>query len=228
MKARNDATSELCMTTITPQILLKAYAAGIFPMAESAEDESLYWIDPDKRGILPFDAFHVPRRLQRTVRSARFDIKVDEDFDQVIDACARSGPGRSSTWINSRIRSLYAQLFRMGFCHTVEAWADGKLVGGLYGVKIGAAFFGESMFTIERDASKVALVHLVARLIHGGFELLDTQFVTDHLSRFGTVEVSRETYHQLLEHALQHDGDFHSFVGDGDAGAVLQLVSQTS
>ena len=216
------------MTTITPQILLKAYAAGIFPMAESADDDSLYWIDPDKRGILPFDAFHVPRRLQRTVRSGRFEIKVDTDFEQVIDACARDAPGRSSTWINERIRSLYGQLFRMGFCHTVETWLDGQLVGGLYGVKIGAAFFGESMFTIERDASKVALVHLVARLIHGGFSLLDTQFVTEHLSRFGTIEISREAYHELLEAALRSEGDFHSFAEDGSSEVVLQLVSQTS
>lgn len=216
------------MTTITPQILLKAYAAGIFPMAESAEDDSLYWIDPDKRGILPLDAFHVPRRLRRTVRSGRFTVEVDKSFDQVIGACASDAPGRGSTWINTRIRSLYAQLFRMGFCHTVETWLDGELVGGLYGVKIGAAFFGESMFSTERDASKVALVHLVARLIHGGFELLDTQFVTEHLSRFGTIEVNRDNYHGMLESALERDGDFHSFVDDGDAGAVLQLVSQTS
>lgn len=216
------------MTTITPQILLKAYAAGIFPMAESAEDDALYWIDPDKRGVLPLDGFHVPRRLRRTVRSGTFTIKVDEDFEGVIDACARDLPGRDSTWINSRIKSLYAQLFRMGFCHTVEAWRDDRLVGGLYGVKIGAAFFGESMFSLERDASKVALVHLVARLKHGGFELLDTQFVTDHLARFGTMEVDRETYHRMLEPALQKDGDFHSFVEDGDPGAVLQFVSQTS
>ena len=216
------------MTTITPQILLKAYAAGIFPMAESAEDDALYWIDPDKRGVLPLDSFHVPRRLRRTVRSGQFEIKVDENFEGVIGACARDLPGRDSTWINSRIKSLYAQLFRMGFCHTVEAWRDGRLVGGLYGVKIGAAFFGESMFSLERDASKVALVHLVARLVHGGFELLDTQFVTDHLARFGTLEVDRETYHRMLEPALQKDGDFHSFCEDGDPGAVLQLVSQTS
>lgn len=216
------------MTTITPQILLKAYAAGIFPMAESADDESLYWIDPDSRGVLPLDAFHMPRRLRRTVRSGRFTIRIDQDFDQVIAACARAAPGRHSTWINDRIRSLYAQLFRMGFCHTVEAWIDDRLVGGLYGVRIGAAFFGESMFSLERDASKVALVHLVARLIHGGFDLLDTQFVTEHLARFGTIEISREAYHQILERALQHDADFHSFSGDGDAAAVLQLVSQTS
>lgn len=216
------------MTAITPQILLKAYAAGIFPMAESADDESLYWIDPDKRGVLPLDGFHLPRRLRRTVRSAKFTIEVDKAFERVIDACASEAPGRHGTWINPRIRSLYLQLFRMGFCHTVETWQNGELVGGLYGVKIGAAFFGESMFSKERDASKVALVHLVARLNHGGFELLDTQFVTEHLSRFGTIEFSRKKYHQMLEHALQRDADFHSFVGDGDPDAVLQLVSQTS
>ena len=216
------------MTAITPQILLKAYAAGIFPMAESAEDDSLYWIDPDLRGVLPLDDFHLPRRLRRTVKSGRFTVHVDREFEQVIDACASDAPGRSSTWINSRIRSLYAQLFRMGFCHTVETWLDGRLVGGLYGVRIGAAFFGESMFSRERDASKVALVHLVARLKHGGFELLDTQFVTEHLSRFGTIEVSREDYHQLLEQALIRDAEFYSLPDDGDVETVLQLVSQTS
>lgn len=216
------------MTAITPQILLKAYTAGIFPMAESADDDSLYWIDPDKRGVLPLDGFHLPRRLRRTVRSARFTIQIDTAFEQVIDACASEAPDRCGTWINSRIRTLYVQLFHMGYCHSVETWKDGNLVGGLYGVKIGAAFFGESMFTVERDASKVALVHLVARLNHAGFELLDTQFVTEHLSRFGTIEISRKKYHQMLEHALQRDADFHSFVGDGDPGTVLQLVSQTS
>ena len=216
------------MNPITPQILLKAYAAGIFPMAESADDDALYWIDPDKRGILPLDGFHLPRRLRRTVRSARFEIRTDTAFGEVIEACAGSGPGRESTWINPRIRSLYEQLFRMGFCHTVETWQDDELVGGLYGVKIGAAFFGESMFSKVRDASKIALVHLVARLNAGGFELLDTQFVTEHLSQFGTVEVSRDEYHVRLERALKGDADFYSFAGDGDPDAVLQLVSQMS
>ena len=216
------------MTPITPQILLKAYAAGIFPMAENVEDDALYWIDPDKRGILPLDGFHLPRRLRRTVRAAPFEIRIDTAFGDVIEACAGEAPGRESTWINPRIRSLYEQLFRMGFCHSVEAWDGEDLVGGLYGVKIGAAFFGESMFARARDASKIALVHLVARLIAGRFELLDTQFVTDHLSRFGTIEVSRDDYHARLERALQNDGDFYSFAGDGDAGAVLQLVSQMS
>ena len=212
------------MTIITPQILLKAYAAGIFPMAESADDDALYWIDPDRRGLLPLDAVHVPRRLRRTIRSRRFEVRTDTAFDDVIDACAKVGAGRESTWINTRIRSLYGQLFRLGVCHTVETWRDGRLVGGLYGVAIGAAFFGESMFARERDASKVALIHLAARLVHGGFELLDTQFVTDHLARFGTIEVSRETYHRRLEQALQHGADFTAFGDDDDPDRVLALV----
>jgi leucyl/phenylalanyl-tRNA--protein transferase len=216
------------MTAITPHILLKAYAAGIFPMAENAGDDALYWIDPDKRGVLPLDAVHLPRRLRRTIKSQKFEIRVDTQFDAVIEACAQRLPRRESTWINGKIRSLYQQLFKLGFCHSVEAWRDGQLVGGLYGVRLGGAFFGESMFTLERDASKVALIHLVARLNHGGFALLDTQFVTEHLSRFGTVEVSRDDYHVQLERALAVDADFHSFDGDSDCDAVLQLVSQTS
>lgn len=213
------------MTTITPQILLKAYAAGIFPMAESAEDSSLYWIDPEQRGVIPLDGFHVPRRLARTVRQAPFEIRTDCDFDGVITACATPQPGRVSTWINERIRSLYGQLFRMGFCHTVECWREGRLVGGLYGVRIGAAFFGESMFSDERDASKVALVHLVARLKAGGFHLLDTQFVTEHLMRFGAREVAREEYHTLLEDALTADADFTAFTADADPEHVLALAT---
>ena len=165
------------MSTITPQILLKAYAAGIFPMAESAEDTALYWIDPERRGIIPLEHFHIPRRLRKTIRHQDFDIRIDTDFEGVISACAESMPGRRSTWINQRIRSLYGELFRLGHVHTVECWRDGRLVGGLYGVRVGAVFFGESMFSRERDASKVALVHLVARLNAGGFFLLDTQFV---------------------------------------------------
>ncbi len=216
------------MTAITPQILLKAYAAGIFPMAESADDDALYWIDPDDRGVLPLDAIHIPRRLRRTIRAGKFEIRIDTQFDEVIEACARGEAARESTWINPRIRALYSQLFSLGFCHTVEAWHGGHLAGGLYGVRLGGAFFGESMFTRERDASKVALVHLAARLIHGGFELLDTQFVTEHLAQFGTTEVSRERYHAQLERALNIQADFHSFVDDGDGETVLQLVSQTS
>lgn len=188
---------------ITPDVLLKAYACGIFPMAESADDPGLYWIEPQRRGIIPLDGFHVPRRLARTVRSDRFEIRIDHDFDAVIAACSMPAPGRSKTWINLRIRRLYRELYARGHCHTVEAWREGKLVGGLYGVRLGRAFFGESMFHIERDASKVALVHLVARLKRSGFLLLDAQFLTEHLSQFGAVEVERERYQRLLADALR-------------------------
>src|SRR5262249_46653334 len=166
---------------ITPEVLLKAYACGIFPMAESADDPALYWVEPERRGILPLDHLHISRRLARTVRSDRFTVVSDRDFDAVIDGCAEPGPGRARTWINERIRVLYRALFDCGHCHTVEVYDDGALVGGLYGVSLGAAFFGESMFRRTRDASKVALVHLAGRLRAGDFILLDTQFVTDHL-----------------------------------------------
>ena len=216
------------MVEITPQVLLKAYACGIFPMAESAEDNALYWIEPERRGILPLDRMHVSRRLARTVRSGNFEIRVDSDFDGVIGGCANLRSGRQSTWINKRIHGLYAKLFELGHCHTIEAWRDGRLVGGLYGVHLGRAFFGESMFTLSRDASKVALVHLVARLKYGGFSLLDTQFVTNHLLRFGAIEVSRETFQRILEEALLGRADFMSLPQDYSAESAVQLVSQTS
>ena len=217
------------MIKITPEVLLKAYAAGVFPMAESAEDDALYWIDPETRGVLPLDAFHVPKRLKRTVRAGKFEIKIDHSFDKVIAACAASDTDRQTTWINTRIRKLYAALFKMNRCHTVETWENGKLVGGLYGVRLGGVFFGESMFSRTRDASKVALVHLAARLIAGGFSLLDTQFTTEHLGQFGVVEIARDDYHEMLEQALSvQQADFHHFEGDGDGARVLQLVSQTS
>src|SRR5688572_18806733 len=187
---------------ITPQVLLKAYACGIFPMAESAEDNALYWIEPERRGILPLDRVHVPKRLARTIRRGGFEVKVDHDFEAVIDGCAAPRSGRRSTWINGRIRGLYRELFALGHCHTVEVWQNGALIGGLYGVHLGRAFFGESMFSRARDASKIALVYLIARLKYGGFTLLDTQFVTGHLSRFGAIEVSRQTFQRLLEEAL--------------------------
>lgn len=215
---------------ITPDVLLKAYACGIFPMAESAEDPGLYWIEPDRRGLIPLDAFHVPSRLARTVRSNRFEVRVDTDFEGVIAGCSAPQEGREKTWINARIRALYGQLFQRGQCHTVECWRDGQLVGGLYGVRLGGAFFGESMFHTERDASKVALVHLVARLKAGGFTLLDTQFVTSHLSGFGAVEVPKRQYQRLLEQALRAEGDFYFWPADlaVDGGVALQSVSQTS
>jgi leucyl/phenylalanyl-tRNA--protein transferase len=197
MTAIDDVTIE-----ITPQVLLKAYACGIFPMAESAEDNALYWIEPERRGILPLNHKHVPQRLARTIRSGSFEVKIDRNFEAVIDGCAAPRSGRRSTWINGRIRGLYRELFALGHCHTVEVWQDGALVGGLYGVHLGRAFFGESMFSRARDASKIALVYLVARLIYGGFILLDTQFVTGHLARFGAIEVSRDEFQRLLEGAL--------------------------
>lgn len=182
---------------------MRAYAAGVFPMSEGADDPGLFWVDPDIRGIMPLDAFHVPRRLARTVRQGPYEIRTDSDFEAVVAGCAAARPGASETWINRRIRALYGELFRMGHVHTVEAWSGGVLVGGLYGVALGRAFFGESMFHRSDDASKVALVHLVARLIRGGFLLLDAQFQTDHLSQFGTREIDRDTYQAMLAMALE-------------------------
>jgi leucyl/phenylalanyl-tRNA--protein transferase len=202
------ANRESAFIEITPEVLLKAYACGIFPMAENAEDPALYWIEPEKRGIIPIDRFHVPSRLARTVRSDRFTVAINRDFDGVIDGCAESQPNRPRTWINERIRTLYRKLYERRHCHSIEAYEDDQLVGGLYGVTLGRAFFGESMFHRSRDASKVALVHLVARLKAGGFKLLDTQFVTDHLKIFGALELPRRQYHKLLEAALIGEADF--------------------
>jgi leucyl/phenylalanyl-tRNA--protein transferase len=194
---------------ITPDILLKAYAAGIFPMAEDADDPSLFWVEPQERGLIPLDGFRLSRRLARTIRSDIFEVRVDENFDGVIAGCAAPSPDRDKTWINGRIRNLYGQLFDLGHCHTVEVYHEGVLVGGLYGVTLGGAFFGESMFHRMRDASKIALAHLVARLRQGGFRLLDTQFVTDHLAQFGAVEVPRRIYKRLLREAVEADADWY-------------------
>lgn len=213
------------LVEITPEVLLKAYACGIFPMAESATDPGLFWIEPELRGVIPLDAFHVPDRLARTVRADRFEIRIDTAFEAVMDGCAAPAPGRRKTWINERIRKLYGDLHRIGRCHSVEAWSDGLLVGGLYGVRLGGAFFGESMFHVERDASKVALVHLVARLKAGGFRLLDTQFVTDHLRRFGAIETPRRDYHRLLEAAIAADGDFFAWPRDRIVGGAEALAA---
>ncbi|MCB8820622.1 leucyl/phenylalanyl-tRNA--protein transferase [Microvirga rosea] len=194
---------------ITPEILLRAYAAGIFPMAEDADDPSLFWVEPRERGIIPLDGFHVGKRLARTIRSDQFEVRVDQDFDAVIAGCAAPGPDREKTWISRRIRELYGELFETGHCHTVEVYHDGRLVGGLYGVRLRSAFFGESMFHRERDASKVALAHLVARLKRGGFTLLDTQFVTPHLAQFGAIEVPRRAYKQMLRTAMDLDAEWN-------------------
>jgi leucyl/phenylalanyl-tRNA--protein transferase len=194
---------------ITPQLLLRAYSIGLFPMAESAEDDQLFWVDPEKRAIFPLDTLIVSRSLAKTVRSDRFDVTVDSDFDAVIDACAAPAADREKTWINGEIRRLYRELFDMGFAHTVECRRNGELVGGLYGVALRGAFFGESMFHRERDASKVALTHLVARLKAGGFQLLDTQFMTTHLASLGAIEISRDAYHRALEEALAARADYY-------------------
>jgi len=188
---------------ITPELMLRAYRHGLFPMAETRRGNRLYWLDPERRGVLPLDGFHVPRRLARTILAGTFEVSADEDFAATIEGCAAMAPGREDTWINDQIESLFGELHLMGFAHSVECRHDGRLVGGLYGVAIGGVFFGESMFSAERDASKVALVHLVARLRLGGFLLLDTQFVTPHLAQFGAAEIPRPDYKSRLTLALE-------------------------
>ncbi|MCX7383501.1 MAG: leucyl/phenylalanyl-tRNA--protein transferase [Alphaproteobacteria bacterium] len=195
-------------TKVTPELLLRAYQSGYFPMAETRGSAELFWLNPEQRGILPLDAFHLPRRLRRTVLSGHYAVTADTDFAATIDGCAAPRPGHSETWINPEIRRLYLELHRMGCAHSVECRLDGALVGGLYGVAIGGAFFGESMFSVARDASKVALVHLVARLKAGGFRLLDTQFLTGHLTQFGAIEIPRADYQAHLDNALEVAGDW--------------------
>jgi leucyl/phenylalanyl-tRNA--protein transferase len=193
------------MTTVTPEILLRAYSAGLFPMAESADDPDIYWVQPKVRGIIPLDRFHVSRSLAKTLRHKPFDIRVNTAFDQVMEFCAESTEMRPTTWINPMILTLYKELHRMGYTHSVEAWEGDELVGGLYGVSLGSAFFGESMFSRRRDASKICLVHLVERMRERGFTLLDTQFTTEHLKTFGAIDISRKDYEKLLEKAMQSD-----------------------
>ncbi|MEI1247811.1 leucyl/phenylalanyl-tRNA--protein transferase [Rhizobium aouanii] len=188
---------------ITPDVLLRAYSIGLFPMAESADDPEIFWVEPELRGVLPLDHFHVSKSLAKAVRKKPFEIRFDHAFDQVIAACAEETSGRPSTWINKTIRSLYATLFDMGHAHTVEAWEGDKLVGGLYGVSLGSAFFGESMFSRRTDASKICLVHLVDRLRERGFTLLDTQFTTEHLKTFGAIDVPKADYAAMLAAAME-------------------------
>jgi leucyl/phenylalanyl-tRNA--protein transferase len=215
------------MDSFGPRDLLDCYAHGVFPMADAREDERVFLIDPEKRGVIPLDGFHVSRRLARTVRGEPFEIRVDTAFREVVLECAAAKPGRTETWINSVIEDLYSQLFEIGHAHSVECWREGRLVGGLYGVSLGGAFFGESMFSRETDASKVALVHLVARLIADGFQLLDAQFITDHLTQFGTQEIPRAEYHRRLARALPVAADFQR-VATGTGAAALQVISQAS
>ena len=209
------------MLRLNPEILMRAYAAGIFPMAQSRDDPELFWIDPEWRGIIPLDEFHVPRRLKRTIRQDRFEVTSNKAFAEVIDACAESDKGRPDSWINDEIAGAYRELARLGHAHSIECWRDGRLAGGLYGVSLGSAFFGESMFTRERDASKIALVHLVARLRCGGFTLLDSQFTTQHLQQFGAVEMTREAYKRLLAEALEIEARFPGKISDDDLKSVM-------
>ena len=210
---------------LTPEILLQAYRAGVFPMAERRDDPGLFWVSPDARGIFPLDKFHLPKRLARTVRSDRFTVKTDTSFEDVMRACAAPAPDRDESWINDEILSLYTALHGMGHAHSVEAWRDGELVGGLYGVKIGAAFFGESMFSRERDASKVALTHLVARLKLGHFRLLDAQFITSHLAQFGAIEIPRNEYLVLLAEAVVREANFYWPESSGSSGIASLAVA---
>jgi leucyl/phenylalanyl-tRNA--protein transferase len=223
MTSRESAVSE-----ITPEVLLRAYACGIFPMAESAGDPTLFWVEPEMRGVIPLQGFRIASRLARTVRSDTFSVTVDTAFKAVIASCAAPQPGRDDTWINKRIRDLYVGLYELGHCHSVEVWQDGDLAGGLYGVSLGRAFFGESMFHRARDASKVALVHLVARLIAGGFELLDTQYVTEHLRSFGAVEISRRRYRTLLDKAIAGEpADFMRLQASISGEEALAIIARS-
>ncbi|MGZ8364040.1 MAG: leucyl/phenylalanyl-tRNA--protein transferase [Caulobacteraceae bacterium] len=208
--------------------ILDCYRRGVFPMAEARHDERIFLVDPDERGVLPLRGFHVPRGLARTVRAEPYEIKTDTAFTEVIRACAAPARGRTETWINPAIEQIYADLFTLGHAHSVEAWKDGALVGGLFGVSIGGAFFGESMFSTARDASKVALVHLVARLAAGGYVLLDAQFITGHLTQFGAEEVTRAVYLGRLKEALTIDADFYRLAPFSGGEAVLQAISQAS
>jgi len=221
---------------LDPDLLLRAYAAGVFPMADNRDAPDVFWVEPQKRGVLPLGGFHLPARLARVLRSERFAITADRAFAEVMAGCAEAVEGRADTWINADIVAAYRGLHARGNAHSIECWVDGALAGGLYGVKLGAAFFGESMFTRVRDASKVALAALVVRLRFGGFTLLDTQFLTEHLARFGAVEVPRRAYKAQLAGALTAVGDFAAIDGLGlSAGSgalsgkrIVQLLTQTS
>ena len=210
---------------LTPALILRAYSCGLFPMAESKAERDVFWVDPETRGVIPLDGFHVPRRLARTVRAGRFRVTVNRDFPRVVRGCARRTGRRPESWINGTIFEAYCALHRQRHAHSVEAWQEDTLVGGLYGVSLGAAFFGESMFSAERDASKVALVHLVARLRAGGFTLLDTQFVTSHLTRFGAVEMPRAHYLSQLSDALTQPATFYPA---GFSDAALSVSGEAS
>jgi leucyl/phenylalanyl-tRNA--protein transferase len=209
-------------TEVTPELLLRAYRIGLFPMAERRDADRLHWLDPPMRGIQPLDRFHLGRRLHRTVTADEYRVRCDSAFEAVLEGCAAPAPDRAETWINRDIFRLFSALFRMGHAHSVEAWDGDRLMGGLYGVALGGVFIGESMFSRGRDASKVALVHLVARLRLGGFVLLDTQFVTEHLAQFGAIEIPRLEYRRRLAHALTVPA---SFPHEPDAAALAVEIA---
>jgi leucyl/phenylalanyl-tRNA---protein transferase len=216
---------------LPPQVLLGAYAQGYFPMAEERTDKDVFWLNPERRGLLPLETFHLPRRLARKLRAVDWRFTVDTAFARVMTACAEADRQDGKTWINPLIERSYANLHALGHAHSVEVWDGEALVGGLYGVSLGAAFFGESMFSLATDASKMALAHLVARLKAGGYRLLDTQFVTAHLKQFGAIEIGRARYHEMLHEAVEAEADFYVLGGAGAAvlaGTVLQLITQTS
>lgn len=210
MARRNDPFA----VDLTPELIVRAYCAGIFPMAEDAEDDQVFWVSPEQRGIIPLEGFHVSKSLRKAMRKSGWTIRVDTDWDGIIEGCATVGKDRHSTWINQTIRTVYGELFKLGVAHTVEVWDGTDLVGGLYGLSIGGAFFGESMFHRRTDASKMAMAHLVERLKAGGYVLLDTQFLTDHLASLGGIEIPREDYEVRLAHALTLMGDWHALDQD--------------
>lgn len=213
---------------LSPDLIVRAYKAGIFPMAEDAEATDLFWVCPEERGIMPLDGFHVSKSLRKRIKSTNWQVKADTNFAATIHGCANYGTERQSTWINPTIIALYGELFARGICHTVEVWDGDELIGGLYGLSIGAAFFGESMFHRQTDASKIALVHLVARLKVGGYTLLDTQFITPHLASMGGIEIPREQYEVMLAKAIGQQADFQRLAGGATLLDCLQSISHTS
>jgi len=213
---------------LSANVIVQAYRAGIFPMAQSSDDPDIFWVSPEKRGIIPLDGFHISKSLKKAIKNSNFEIKIDNDFAAIIHSCANFGTARETTWINPTIISLYSELFEQKICHTVEVYQNEKLVGGLYGLSIGGAFFGESMFHTATNASKVALACLVRRLQIGGYILLDTQFITDHLVSMGGIEISRDDYLSRLDNALKTDANFYRSAGGRILLDCLQSSSQTS
>ena len=219
------------MHALSPETVIKAYAIGVFPMAEGRDGDELYFIDPEIRGVLPITGAHIPRRLRRTIRQGRYKVTVNRAFDAVIDGCRATSSRRDETWINPQIRQLYCALHRLGFAHSVEAWGRDQngqeiLEGGLYGVALAGAFFGESMFSRGRDASKVALVHLLARLHAGGFTLLDTPFTNPHLKQFGVKDVPRDEFRGLLQGALAAEARFP--LGEDDSEMLHRFLQAST